>query len=127
MSDPMRVFTEVLLTPEPWMQDALCAQSDPEMFFPAPGATEAVARARKVCTRCDVRKECLAYALKNGETHGIWGGKTEKQRRAMPRARFCRTCGVSIDGAPVQVRYCPTHRVAARAASKRAYQERRAS
>ena len=68
-------------TPEPWMADALCAQTDPEAFFPEKGG--ATKPAKKLCDACPVRAQCLAYALKNGETEGIWGGTSPKERRAM--------------------------------------------
>jgi WhiB family redox-sensing transcriptional regulator len=62
-----------------WQRDALCAQIDPEMFFPEKGGSTAEAKA--VCARCDVRQQCLDYALDNGERFGIWGGLSERQRR----------------------------------------------
>lgn len=61
-----------------WMDEALCAQTDPEVFM-TPGI-DAQKEAIKVCLRCSVRAECLSYALENGETRGIWGGKTPEER-----------------------------------------------
>ena len=52
------------LTPAPtegWRDDALCAEVDPDLFFPPKGVT--ARRARKVCARCEVRAECLEWAL----------------------------------------------------------------
>jgi WhiB family redox-sensing transcriptional regulator len=46
-----------------------------------------VEQAKSVCARCPVRAECLAYALDNGLDHGIFGGATEAERRAVRRAR----------------------------------------
>lgn len=67
-----------------WKADGLCAQTDPEAFFPELGHT--AAPARRVCLACPVRVECLEYAIDHGE-RGIWGGTTENQRKAIRRAR----------------------------------------
>jgi WhiB family redox-sensing transcriptional regulator len=53
------------------------------MFYPASPAEEAEALA--LCATCPVRAQCLEYALRNKETHGIWGGTTADQRRRMRR------------------------------------------
>jgi len=68
-----------------WMADALCAQTDPEAFFPPKGGT--VSHAKKVCATCPVRAECLAWALETDERFGYWGGKTERERRKLRQAR----------------------------------------
>lgn len=65
----------------PWMGDALCAQTDPEIFFPDKGGTTAPAKA--VCARCAVAAECLDYALEHEEHFGIWGGVSERNRRSL--------------------------------------------
>jgi WhiB family redox-sensing transcriptional regulator len=70
---------ELVVRPEPWMEKALCAQTDPEVFFPDKGDNRT--DGRDVCARCDVREECAIYALVNREQHGIWGGLTLKDRR----------------------------------------------
>lgn len=62
-----------------WMDQALCAQTDPEAFFPEKGGS--VREAKRVCMRCEVRVECLIYADDHGERFGIWGGLSERQRR----------------------------------------------
>jgi WhiB family redox-sensing transcriptional regulator len=61
-----------------WQQDALCTQTDPEMFFPEKGGSPA--DAKRVCDGCDVRERCLQYALDNNERFGVWGGKTKSER-----------------------------------------------
>jgi WhiB family redox-sensing transcriptional regulator len=66
------------------MADALCAQVDTELFFPEKGSSVRIAKT--VCRRCDVRKECLDYAISTGERFGVWGGKTERERRSLRRA-----------------------------------------
>lgn len=69
--------------PEPWMQGASCASADPEAFFPLKGGSSRAAK--NVCLRCDVRAECLAYALEHDERFGIWGGVSERERARMRR------------------------------------------
>jgi WhiB family redox-sensing transcriptional regulator len=64
-----------------WQADALCAQTDPEAFFPEKGGS--TRDAKKVCGSCMVRSECLEYALENDERFGIWGGLSERERRRL--------------------------------------------
>ena len=66
-----------------WQERALCAQTDPEAFFPEKGGSKR--EAKKVCTGCEVRAECLEYALANDERFGIWGGLSERERRKLKR------------------------------------------
>lgn len=66
-----------------WQADALCAQTDPEAFFPEKGGS--TRDAKRICTSCDVRGECLEYALNNDERFGIWGGLSERERRKLKR------------------------------------------
>jgi WhiB family redox-sensing transcriptional regulator len=66
-----------------WQERALCAQTDPEAFFPEKGGS--TREAKKVCTGCEVRAECLEYALANDERFGIWGGLSERERRKLKR------------------------------------------
>jgi len=66
-----------------WQTDALCAQTDPEAFFPEKGGS--TRDAKRICTSCDVRSECLEYALQNDERFGIWGGLSERERRKLKR------------------------------------------
>ena len=66
---------------EPWMDQALCTQVDPELFFPIVGSN--VNPARRVCRECPVRAECLAYALEHDLRHGVWGGTSERQRERL--------------------------------------------
>ena len=69
--------------PLAWQQHALCAQTDPEAFFPEKGGSTREAKA--VCQSCQVREECLEYALANDERFGIWGGMSERERRRLRR------------------------------------------
>lgn len=66
------VIMDFAIVPEPWMDDALCTQVDPEIFFP--GKEEGHENAKRVCDACSVAEQCLQYALRNDEKHGIWGG-----------------------------------------------------
>ena len=66
-----------------WQERALCAQTDPESFFPEKGGS--TRDAKRICTSCDVRGECLEYALNNDERFGIWGGLSERERRKLKR------------------------------------------
>lgn len=71
-----------------WMSRSACRRADPELFFPsaADGAASLhVQEAKAVCARCQVRGECLAYALATRQKDGVWGGTTEDERRTMTR------------------------------------------
>jgi WhiB family redox-sensing transcriptional regulator len=58
-----------------WQDEALCAQTDPEAFFPEKGGS--TREAKRVCRSCEVRAECLEF--------GIWGGMSERERRRLKR------------------------------------------
>ena len=66
-----------------WQERALCAQTDPEAFFPEKGGS--TREAKRICSGCDVRAECLDYALTHDERFGIWGGLSERERRRLRR------------------------------------------
>ena len=66
-----------------WQAGALCAQTDPEAFFPEKGGS--TREAKSVCKTCTVKQECLEYALQNDERYGIWGGLSERERRKLRR------------------------------------------
>ncbi len=74
-----------------WWREGACQSADPDMFFPisSHGAASAeTRRAKRVCAGCQVRFECLEYALRTRQQHGIWGGTTEDERRLLQnRAR----------------------------------------
>jgi WhiB family redox-sensing transcriptional regulator len=69
-----------------WREGALCRQSDPEAFFPEKGGS--ITTAKRVCGRCDVKADCLRYALDHDERFGVWGGLTEPEpeRRKLKRS-----------------------------------------
>jgi WhiB family redox-sensing transcriptional regulator len=71
------------VTPPPdWHADALCGQTDPEAFYPELHGDGGY-NAKRVCERCPVRATCLQDALQRGEEHGVWGGLSARQRRAL--------------------------------------------
>lgn len=70
---------------ERWWTRANCLGADPDMFFPERGASTREAKA--VCFACPVMDECLEYALNNVEKFGIWGGRSERERRVIRRER----------------------------------------
>jgi hypothetical protein len=78
-----RDVLDALVKPEPWMQEGLCAQTDPEAFFPEKGGSTRAAKA--ICAGCPVIDECLRYALDNDERFGIWGGLSERERRRVKK------------------------------------------
>ena len=73
------------LVPAPWTVDAACAGADPSVFFPEHG--RAATQAKQICAGCPVRADCLDFALASHERFGIYGGLTEKERRAEARRR----------------------------------------
>jgi WhiB family redox-sensing transcriptional regulator len=84
------MFNDLEMT---WQYSAACRGEEAELFF-APNYFERKeekeareARAKAVCARCEVRAECLDYALRTREPHGIWGGLNEVERKALLRER----------------------------------------
>jgi WhiB family transcriptional regulator, redox-sensing transcriptional regulator len=84
--DPIDVAPAMpAITPEDdlWQEKALCAQTDPEAFFPEKGGS--TREAKRICLGCEVRDACLDYALAHDERFGIWGGLSERERRRLKR------------------------------------------
>lgn len=85
--DPVKLGVPGLRRPDDegnalaWQSDSLCAQTDPEAFFPEKGGS--TRDAKKICVSCEVRVQCLEYALQNDERFGIWGGLSERERRKL--------------------------------------------
>ncbi|MBG0828580.1 WhiB family transcriptional regulator [Planomonospora sp. ID67723] len=66
------------------MRLALCAEVDPDLWFPEQGESNKDAKA--ICARCEVRTECLTYALELGDEFGVWGGLSGTERRPLTPA-----------------------------------------
>jgi WhiB family transcriptional regulator, redox-sensing transcriptional regulator len=83
-------MTDVSITTSNWRLLAECQFADPELFFPISAAGGSIGQAqaaKRVCAQCVVRTECLAFALRTGQMHGIWGGLTEQERYLKIRGR----------------------------------------
>ncbi|WP_248583621.1 WhiB family transcriptional regulator [Nocardioides sp. InS609-2] len=78
---PVDLQTAFRWDTQPWADNALCASTDPEAFFPEKGGP--TREAKSVCTRCTVAAECLDWALEHNERFGIWGGLSERERRRL--------------------------------------------
>ena len=72
-----------LPAPGPWIADARCAETDPDIFFPGKWDHAQRNAAKKICGECEVRLQCLEYALLIQAPHGIWGGLTADERRTI--------------------------------------------
>ena len=65
---------------EDFWEGALCAETDPELFFPPKGQLAKGFSAKKICDRCELKQKCLEYALEDPELKGVWGGTNEHDR-----------------------------------------------
>jgi WhiB family redox-sensing transcriptional regulator len=73
-----------------WRSMGACLAADPDLFFPISSAGPAagqVSRAKAVCGGCQVRRQCLSFALENDQVHGVWGGMTAEERQSLRRRR----------------------------------------
>ncbi len=76
----------ILLTE--WRSRAACQSRDPDLFFPISSsgpALEQIRRAKAVCAGCQVRPECLDFALRTRTTEGVWGGTSAEERELLLR------------------------------------------
>jgi WhiB family transcriptional regulator, redox-sensing transcriptional regulator len=117
------------IRPPEWMEQGICAQADPDAWFPEGGASTADAKA--ICATCPVLDLCLAYAIDHTELEGIWGGTTHRQRMTRRTAARlgnpCAWCGESFDHEGTTRRYCGDEcKAIARQEQKRASDRRRA-
>jgi WhiB family redox-sensing transcriptional regulator len=82
-------FDDVIDVPK-WYKDAACkGHENQDDFFPERGSSTVIAK--RICNGCPVREECLEYAVERKERFGIWGGKSERERRAIRRERRKKT------------------------------------
>jgi WhiB family redox-sensing transcriptional regulator len=78
----------MLVLEQHWRLAAACRSAEPDIFFPlsASGRSlDQIAQAKAVCAGCRVRAECLAFALRTNQAHGVWGGLTEEERLSLAR------------------------------------------
>lgn len=68
-----------------WMATGKCRDMPPTVFFPSDGL--GVQAAQRICAECGVSETCLEYALANRIDHGVWGGRSERERRRILRRR----------------------------------------
>jgi WhiB family redox-sensing transcriptional regulator len=82
-----------------WRSEALCRDTDPELFFPI-GTTGAalvqIEHARAVCRQCPVQADCLDFALSTNQDSGVWGGTSEEERRILRREYVARQKAVAV-------------------------------
>jgi WhiB family redox-sensing transcriptional regulator len=69
--------------PPPYRGPAACREEDPELFFPAQPGSAQERLAKAICRRCQIREECLLWALGHPGQAGIWGGASEDERAEM--------------------------------------------
>lgn len=85
-----------------WRDDVACRDADPDLFFPI-GTTGAalhqVEQAKRLCRVCPAQLRCLAWALANGVTDGVWGGTTPDERRVIRSLSRRKTLGRARDDA----------------------------
>jgi len=75
--------TAGLAARENWRAAAACRFTDPDLFFPVSDlgkGLDQTAEAKAICAGCQVSRQCLAFALRTRQVHGIWGGLTERER-----------------------------------------------
>jgi WhiB family redox-sensing transcriptional regulator len=78
-----------LVAGEDWRSVASCRSSDPDLFFPVSASGRSVEQAtlaKAICAACRVRRECLEFALRTRQVHGIWVGLTEEERHLAAEA-----------------------------------------
>jgi WhiB family redox-sensing transcriptional regulator len=71
-----------------WRNHAACLDENPELFFPDGTSAPALLQteqAKAVCRRCARAQACLKWAVESGQDTGVWGGKSEGERRALKR------------------------------------------
>lgn len=98
MSHTSHRFEGLLVPDDQWRSFAACRSADPDLFFPISSfgrSLAQVAKAKAICAGCRVRGECLAFALRTHQVHGVWGGMSEEERHLVPRADGRRTASAS--------------------------------
>ena len=73
-----------------WREAGACLAADPDLFFPVAAGTAdgpETTRALRICDDCQVKRQCLDFAMRHGEANGIWGGTTPEERTRVLRER----------------------------------------
>ncbi len=83
MAEPGTSEVHAILEGKDWRMRAACRHARPDLFFPEHTAGPEIQQAKQICDGCPVRARCLDWAISNGASAGIWGGRTEAERRAM--------------------------------------------
>ncbi len=71
-----------------WRDQAVCRDTDPELFFPVGTTGQALlqlSKAKETCDQCEVKVQCLQFALDTNQDSGVWGGTSEEERRSIRR------------------------------------------
>ena len=85
-------------SPGDWRAASACLRADPDLFFPISSAGRAIiqiAKAKAICARCPVRRQCLDFARAHEPLYGIWGGTTLEERERV-RRRELRTARTRV-------------------------------
>src|SRR6516162_9057000 len=96
MSHIRRQFADLLVPEDQWRSLAACLSADPDLFFPVSSSGHSMAQeaeAKAICAGCQVRRQCLAFALRTHQVHGVWGGLSEEERYQVLRADQARPPG----------------------------------
>ena len=72
-----------------WQDYSNCRGADADLFFPERGAS--TRKAKAICNACQVKVECLEFAIQQSEKFGIWGGLSERERRRIRKERSIAT------------------------------------
>jgi WhiB family redox-sensing transcriptional regulator len=84
-----------------WRASGACRSSEPDLFFPLSSAAACapqIATAKAICGGCQVRRQCLRFAVSTGQAHGIWGGTTEEERAGLRLAQRVRRSSLPDPG-----------------------------
>ena len=79
------IIEALAVEPVGWREYANCLGANEDLFFPDRGASTRAAK--QICAECQVRVDCLEYAVTQGEKFGIWGGLSERERRKIRKRR----------------------------------------
>ena len=80
------------LEPPAWTRQAACAGHDLNLWFPDAGDRDSLAKARTICGQCPVATDCLMYAINNDIRHGVWGGKSSRERAKIRHTLVLKPC-----------------------------------